>query len=55
MTASRPKLVTALILTAFVVLVVGGPYSFLITKACQPSGISDFVADVRAFHTREGC
>jgi hypothetical protein len=46
---------TAAGLMLFVLLVVGGPYSFLIYNACQPSGVGGFFSDVAAFHSQEGC
>lgn len=51
--SSSAKTTTGLLL--FVLLVVGGPYSYLIYNACRPSGVSDFFLDVGAFHTRDGC
>lgn len=48
-------LLTTLGLLLFVIVVVGGPYSFLIWNACQPADIGEFFSDVAAFHTREGC
>lgn len=55
MTLTRTRALTAAILTAFVLLMVGGPYTYLIVKACQPTGVGDFFSDVRAFHTKAGC
>ena len=42
-------------LLLFTLLVVGGPYSYFILKACQPSGVSEFFSDIVAFHSLEGC
>jgi hypothetical protein len=42
-------------LLLFALLAAGGPYSFFIWKACQPSGVSAFFSDIRAFHSLEGC
>ena len=52
---SRNTAKTTAGLLLFILVVVGGPYSYFILKACQPSGVSEFFSDFRAFHTREGC
>lgn len=52
---SRTKAMTTAGLLLFILVVVGAPYSYLILQACQPSGVSEFFSDFRAFHSREGC
>lgn len=55
MTTSRSTLTTTLAMLAFVLVIVGGPYAYLISRACNPSGVSDFFSKAAAFHSREGC
>ena len=42
-------------LLLFILVVVGVPYSYFIVRACQPSGVSEFVSDIGAFYSLEGC
>lgn len=42
-------------LLLFTLVVVGLPYTYFISRACEPSGISEFFSAVLAFHSREGC
>ncbi len=55
MTKTKTLTMTSISLLVFAMLVVGAPYSFFIYKACSPASISEFVSDVGAFHSREGC
>jgi hypothetical protein len=52
---SRTLATTTAGLLLFTLVVVGGPYSYFISRACQPSSVSEFFSDFRAFHTSEGC
>ncbi len=54
-TMSRSAVVSIALTFLFAAVIVGGPYAYLITRACEPTSFSEFVSDVSAFHTREGC
>jgi hypothetical protein len=55
MTRTKVTAATVIGLTIFVLIVVGGPYSYLIFRACEPTGLGDFFTSFAEFHTREGC
>ena len=55
MSITRPTVMSTVALSFVAALLVGGPYAYLISKACEPASVSEFFADARAFHTREGC
>ena len=52
---TRSRTSTNVGLLLFAVLVVAGPYSFFIHKACGSSSLSEVDADIGAFHSHEGC
>lgn len=55
METSGKTLTTAVSILLFIFLVVGGPYSTFIYRACHPAGITEFFDAIGAFHSREGC
>ena len=52
---SRKNVKTTAGLLLFTLVVVGGPYSYFISKACQSSSVSELFSDIGAFHSSEGC
>lgn len=55
MKGSHSKTAAVLLAVAFLIVVVGGPYSWLIWSQCGSTGLGEFWSDFKAFHTMEGC
>lgn len=52
---SKTTAMTTVGLLLFALVAVGLPSSFFISKACQPTGVSEFFSDIPAYFSSEGC